>query len=213
MIAKLNKIAQTWEQLIFYSGGALNLKKCTWHVMYWDWKRGHPLLRPENTSDRTLTLSTQGDISSTTPICQLPLTQASRILGVQLSPNGDFSEQLIVLKEKADSFAIRLRSPKLTPTDIQTFHQTMYSPMMRYVLPALAVNKKELAPIQSKVLASMLQKMGYYSSKIPAMAIRHGPTVLGGLALIDLRTELGISNLKYMRDSIFSDVGKLIYQT
>ena len=117
MIAKLNKIDQTWEQLLFYSGGALNLKKCTWHVMYWDWKLGRPLLRPENTSDRILTLSTQGDISSTTPICRLPLTQASRILGVQLSPNGDFSKHLIVLKEKADSFAIRLRSPKLTPTE------------------------------------------------------------------------------------------------
>lgn len=81
---------------------------------------------------------------------------------------------------------------------------------MRYVLPALAVDEEELAPIQSKILASMLQKLGY-SSKMP-VAIRHGPVELGGLALIDLRTELGISNLKYMRDSIFSDteVGKLM---
>ena len=81
---------------------------------------------------------------------------------------------------------------------------------MRYVLPALAVNEEELAPIQSKVLASMLQKMGY-SSKIP-VAIGHGPIELGGLALINLRTKLRLSNLKYMRDSIFSDteVGKLM---
>ena len=35
MIAKLNKIAQTWEQLLFYSGGALNLKKNTiFHINF-----------------------------------------------------------------------------------------------------------------------------------------------------------------------------------
>ena len=210
LIAKLNRIAQTWEKLLFYSGGALNLQKCTWHVMYWDWKLGRPLLRSVAATDPPLTLTTQGEHTNAIPIRRLPITKASRILGVHLSPNGDFSNQLIVLKTKADIFAIRLRSPKLTPQDIQTFHQTMYAPAMRYVLPALAVDEEELAPIQSKILASMLQKLGY-SSKIP-VAIRHGPVELGGLALIDLRTELGISNLKYMRDSIFSDteVGKLM---
>ena len=121
-----------------------------------------------------------------------------------------FSEQLGVLKEKADSFAIRLRTPKLTPRDIQTFHQTMYAPAMRYVLPCLAIDEEELEPIQTKVLKSMLQKLGY-SSKLPT-AIRHGPPELGGLALFDLRTELGISTLKYMRDAIYSktEAGKLM---
>jgi hypothetical protein len=210
LIEKLNRIAQTWEKLLYYSGGALNLQKCTWHVMHWDWKLGRPHLRPVSPQDPSLTLTTQGDTTTSTEIRRLPLTKASRILGVHLSPNGDFSKQLIVLKEKADTFAIRLRSPKLTSNDIQTFHRTMYAPAMRYVLPALAVDEEELAPIQSKVLASMLQKLGY-SSKIPT-SIRHGPIELGGLALIDLRTELGISNLKYMRDSIYSEteVGKLM---
>jgi hypothetical protein len=56
----------------------------------------------------------------------------------------------------------------------------------------------------------MLQNMGY-SSKLPT-AIRHGPTSLGGLDLLDLRTELGITNLKFMRDSIYrnSAAGTLI---
>ena len=66
----------------------------------------------------------------------------------------------------------------------------------------MAVNEEELSSIQSNILAVVFQKQGY-SSKTPT-AIRHDPTELGGLALIDLRTELCISNLKYMRDSIFS---------
>jgi hypothetical protein len=81
---------------------------------------------------------------------------------------------------------------------------------MRYVLPALAIDEEELSTVQAKVLASMLNKIGL-SSTLPT-DIRHGPLEMGGLALIDLRTELGISQLKYLRDSIFSDSesGKLI---
>ena len=71
-----------------------------------------------------------------------------------------------------------------------TFHRTTYGPSMRYVIPALAIDEEELAPVQSNILASMLQKLGY-SSKLPT-ATCHGPKELGGLDLLDLRTELGI---------------------
>ena len=43
---------------------------------------------------------------------------------------------------------------------------------MRYDLPALAVDEGELSNIQSKILQSMRNKLGY-SSKIPT-EIRHG---------------------------------------
>ena len=44
------------------------------------------------------------------------------------------------------------------------------------------------------------------------MAIRHGPKELGGLALMDLRTEFGISTIKYMRKAMRSgtEAGKLM---
>ena len=209
IIAKLNNMAQTWEKLLFYSGGALNLSKCSWYVLFWDWKQGRPQARLILPTDPTLQLTTQGT-DNPIPIKRLPLDHASRILGVHLSPDGNFAKQLTVLKEKADGFAIKLRSPRLTPQDIHTFHRTMYTPAMKYVLPALAVDEEELGKVQTKVLASMLQKLGY-SSKTPT-AVRHGPIELGGLNLMDLRTELGISNLKYFRDAVYteSEAGKLI---
>ena len=209
LIAKLNTMAQTWENLLFLSGGALNLSKCSWYVMFWDWKAGRPQTRAIQHDDAILSLRTQGSTDQI-PIKRLPLTQASRILGVHLAPNGDFSQQLIVLKDKADVLASRLRSPKLTPQDIQTFHRTMYTPAMKYVLPTMAVDEEALSTVQTKVLASMLQKLGY-SSKLPT-EIRHGPAEMGGLDLLDLRTELGISTLQFVRDAVYkgSEAGKLI---
>ena len=88
MIAKLNHIAQTWEKILFYSGGALNLSKCSWYTMFWDWKNGRPSLRPIDSTDPTLTLVTQGQTNESSTIKRLPLNKASRILGVYLAPDG-----------------------------------------------------------------------------------------------------------------------------
>jgi hypothetical protein len=48
----------------------------------------------------------------------------------------------------------------------------------------------------------MLQKLGI-NCNLPT-AIRHGPTEFGGIALLDLRTELGIETIKYLRNAVYS---------
>ena len=210
LVAKLTNKSQTWKQLLYFSGGSPNLKKCFWYyVLYWDWEKGRPQLRKMTEQDPTLSLTTQGK-DQPIPITRLEPKKASRILGVHLSPLGDFSTQLHILKTKADTFAIQRRSPRLTPTDVATFHRTTYAPSMKYTLPAMAVDEEELANVQTKVLQAMLNKLGY-STKTP-IEIRHCPTEMGGLDLLDLRTEVGIAQLQYFRDSIFtnSEVGKLL---
>jgi hypothetical protein len=56
----------------------------------------------------------------------------------------------------------------------------------------------------------MMNKMGYASTT--PTAIRHGPITMGGIDLLDLRTEVGISQIKYLRDAVYSDseAGRLI---
>ena len=209
MITTLQTIAQTWEQLLFHSGGSLNLKKCSWYILYWEWKDGRPILRPVQPDDPTISL-TKGASSTPLPVDCLPSDQASKILGVHLSPLGDFSKHLAVMKIKADTYAIRIRSPKLTASDIRVFHRSIYRPAMLYSLPSIAVDEEAYGPVQSKILASILNGIGV-ARTIPT-AIRHGPESMGGLALIDLRTEAGIAALKLLRDSVFSmsETGKMI---
>ena len=137
----------------------------------------------------------------------------SQILGVYLFPNGDFSKQIQVLRDKAGAFAILLKSPRLSPTDIRIFHKTMYGPAMKYPLSAMAVDEEELNCIQTSVIPAMLQKLGI-NRNLPT-AIRHGPTEFGGMALLDLRTELGIETIKYLRNAVYaqSATGLLIILT
>ena len=80
---------------------------------------------------------------------------------------------------------------------------------MKYALPAIAADEEEMDYVQSKVVGVMLQRLGF-SSKLPK-AIRHGPSELGGLGIIDLRTEIGITQIKLIRDAILTgkETGKL----
>jgi hypothetical protein len=83
MFKQLTHLAQTWEKLIFYSGGSLNLSKCSWYIMYWDWNKGRPQLRPAQLTDDQVTLTTQGkDNETPTSIKRTETNKANRILGV-----------------------------------------------------------------------------------------------------------------------------------
>lgn len=180
----------------------------SWYVMYWDWYDGRPSLRPLTATD-SVTL-TQGSSVTLHSIQQVPIDHASRILGVYLSPDVDFSQHIRVMKSKADFYASRITSPKLTAADIRIFHRTIYAPAMKYSLPAIAVDEEVFAPVQSKIMTAILNGLGV-SRNIPT-AIRHGPLAMGGLDLLDLRTEAGISAVKLLCDSIFamSETGKMI---
>lgn len=210
MIARLQIIAQTWEHLLSLSGGALNFKKCSWYVVYWDWENGRPRLRPIKPDDPTITLCTSVGPQHAQEIPRMPTEASSRVLGVHLSPSGDFSDMIRLYKKKADQFAARLHSPQIRASEARIFHRSIYVPTMRYGLAALVASDNELAGVQSRVLASILQKLNI-SKSLPT-AIRHSPLELGGLALYDLRTEIGIENIKFLRDAIFanSSAGKLI---
>ena len=79
----------------------------------------------------------------------MKLDESHRMLGVLLNPNGNFGDQLRFLKSKANMFASRLLSPRLTASDVRIFHRTTYIPSMRYGLAAMATNEEALANVQS----------------------------------------------------------------
>jgi hypothetical protein len=211
LAAKLTHIATEWNKLLYYSGGSLNLQKCAYHITTWDWQHGRPRIQQTATIPVETLVSVQCLATKQFEnIRYQPYSQPNRILGVHLTPSGDFSHQLALLKKKADSFADRLHSPHLSSRDITIFMKTTYGPAMGYVLPSLAVDEEELYPVQSHLLSVVLRRLGF-SSKTP-VALRHGPREMGGLELYDIRTEMGISQLKLMRNAIYSntEVGKMI---
>ena len=130
LVASLTKAAQTWEQLLFFSGRSLNLSKCSWFIMYWDWKQGRPILRKIQEEDPAVTLHSRGDSEIKTKIKRLETNKSSRILGVLETPEGDFTDHIAMLKAKANKCAGYLLTPRLSALDVKIFHRTMYGPAM-----------------------------------------------------------------------------------
>jgi hypothetical protein len=209
LIERLQTVAQTWEHLLHLSGGKLNLAKCSWYVMYWEWEQGRPRLRELQPLDPTIQLR-QGSQPDLMTIRQTKLEESTRMLGVYLNPLGDFGHHIQVLRKKADMYASRLHSPRLTATDVHIFHRSIYVPAMRYSLSAVAADEEALQGIQNRILKTMLQKM-HVNGNLPT-AIRHGPIELGGMDMYDLRTEVGIEAIKYLRNALYADSepGRLI---
>jgi hypothetical protein len=186
-----------------------NLSKCSWYVMVWDWRQGCPHLRDITPIDPEVKL-TQVTGSEYVTIARHDLRTSSRILDVYQTPLGDFTDHMEVLKKKADQFARWLKSPRLQPKDIRVFHKTVYVPSMQYSMPALAVNEEELGKVQAQIIPTIVQRLGL-SSKLPT-AVRHGPVLMGGLGLMDIRTECEIEMIKLFRHAIYqqTEVGKLL---
>jgi hypothetical protein len=56
MVEKLQTIAQMWEHLLFLSGGKLNLLKCSWYILRWEWEKVRHVIRPMQPTDPTICL-------------------------------------------------------------------------------------------------------------------------------------------------------------
>jgi hypothetical protein len=121
----------------------------------------------------------------------------SRTLGVYLSPSSEWAKQIQVLKEKMDKLAGRLLTSSLSFDDVRVFYQSIYTPLIRYVLSALSIDEKYLEEIQTRSLEPLLLRQGF-NRHFPRR-IAHGPQAWGGLGIIDIKTEGSLSQIKEFR--------------
>ena len=114
------------------------------------------------------------------------------------------SNHIQKLQQKADQYAMRLMSPKLTADNIRVFHRSIYIPSMQCSLPAIAVDEEALVPVQFKVIQVVFPRL-HFNSEIPRSIRHHGPVQLVGLGLYNLCTEAGLEALKCFKSAIHSN--------
>jgi hypothetical protein len=81
LIAHGQACAQIWERFLYSSGGALELRKCFWYLIYWQWVNGQPEMCPNISCPGIITL-TSGNVPNYTVIPRLEVWEAQRTLGV-----------------------------------------------------------------------------------------------------------------------------------
>jgi hypothetical protein len=212
LFEKLQAMAQTWERLLHCSGGALELSKCSYYVLYWQWIHGLPsLISKQKVQEKVGSIAlTLGLNSNKTPIKQLDTSEAHKTLGVWLAPDGSEAAQINYLLTKSHQVATLISQSKLTRLEAYMAYHLCWIPAVSYSFGITTIPNKALVSIQSHPTMAFLQKMGFNRNFPRAVAV--GPRDMGGLALRNLPIEQGIARIINILKHVYNrtETGKLI---
>lgn len=205
------KNAQLWNDLLYSSGGALELSKCLCQVLHW-WftTQGAPFLAPKQSAHQS---ALRVIYRSTAEEYQLPLLspyEAHKTLGHYKAPIGNQNEQFRRLKSKSDEITSFLWTCSLTRLETWTFCYACYLPSVCYPLACSALTKKRLDQVQRKAMSIIAPRCGFNCHT--KREILYGPLELGGANFRHLHVEQGIGQVGlFLRNwRLDSTAGKLL---
>jgi hypothetical protein len=191
LASALQQEAQTWERLLYSTGGQLELTKCLYYLMIFDSKPdGTPTLRKAADMGTDLISMTTGKSATTTEIEHRDCSKAHRTLGLHPAPTGCQLTQAQELRTKSDRFAEGMAKAPLSQYEARTAYWMMWLPSMTYCLPCSYMTKNQLHHVQKKMTSTSLSKRGY-SSKT-SRAVVFGPRRFLGIGDRHLYYEQGI---------------------
>ena len=206
LLQQAEEASQSWERLLFASGGALELSKCFAYIVYWDLSEGgHRMIEPSEINGCV----TEGDhfsgpISLTygeestmrhSIVTESP-SKGRRTLGVRIAPCGNWDDELKYRSTQARELALLMAGSEMSRDTARVAYRSMICPKLEYPLAVTQFSQKECDKIVSPVLRVCLSKMGY-NSNMPREVV-YGPTELGGLAFHDYFIEQGIAQVKML---------------
>ena len=206
---RLRIMATRWEKLLYLTGGKLELSKCFWIPIVWEWRKGDPvLLRKRNqVYDMIITESESGE-----KVC-IPRSHpaAAEIrLGIRYSLDGTWSQEYNFWKEFSTEFASTVKKAKLDRAGGYHTYNTLWCSKFRYGAPVISFTEKQLNNIQKRIIGPCLAAAGF-NSKMPR-AVVFGPALYGGMNWTSPFTMHLYEKIKFVVGSIrLSDtVGKLL---
>jgi hypothetical protein len=188
-LAKLaEEDAKLWSKLLWLSGGYLELSKCSYHFIHFQFAPdGAPSMQgghvgPDIEIDDELT-------GQPISIPRKSVFNAHKTLGHYKAPAGNSRTQYTVLHQHGLTTATRVLSSPLTPTEAHMYYHAIWNAQMKYVLPQCVLSPRQLHSIENKPLQAFVAKRGY--SRTMALAVRYGPLQLGGAGFLQLETLQG----------------------
>jgi hypothetical protein len=150
------------------TGGTVHPTKTKWYLVEFCFDKNGKPKYVEN--EATLSVATRQGRKS---IERLPVSAASRILGVYIAPDGNNEEQVKQLRKKTEQWADRVRSGHLPKTDAWYYLQSTIKRSLLYPLLATTLTEKECKHIEAPALAAGLQAAGL-PSNLPRSVV-YGP--------------------------------------
>ena len=211
LVLQLQDMAQSWEKLLFCSGGALELSKCSYYIMHWQWPNGLPVLTSKEDSQKIHRIAlTSGNNNDAQYVNQKETTEAHKTLGVWIAPDGNELAQKEHLLQDSNRIASLILRSRLSSLEAWTAYHMCWFPAISYSLGTTTLTSEDLNSVQSQSTQHFLQKFGL--NKNFPRAVAFGPHQMGGLAMRDLRIEQGIAGITNLLNHVYhsTETGNLI---
>ena len=167
MIDETSQTAQWWENLLWSTGGELELSKCFFYVMHWYFdEKGQPQLANNETLKR-LKCEIKITESATNQEANIRLLDSSEdhtTLGVKANPTGDSHGEAIRMKNKSKCIATGARTSALSRTESWSHYKQKWLPVMQYSLLATALTPKQCKVIETQSNHVYLNPVGFPKS-------------------------------------------------
>jgi len=194
--------AQIWHDLLWSSGGRLELKKSHYQIIKHSIDGiGKPTLREGTDWTPPLVIATPD--GGTTEIRAADALTDNRSLGCHKGPSGTLRSQLQVIKDRCLYYARLARNANLSRQEMNMFYRSMFLSSAGFSLPTTYFTECQLDSVQSPALQAMFPGMGY--NRFTARAVVFVPSSLGGIDLQRLYDRQGCGLItmfvKHWRDS------------
>jgi hypothetical protein len=202
--AGLEREGQTWERLLWTTGGKLELSKCLCYILFC-------VFEPDG-KPRMETVTNMGDdlVSLTSGLDPIPnqiehrdCSEAHRTLGMWPAPNGDAEKQCDESFAKSKRFSQGVVKSPMSRYQASTSYWTMYIPSVTFGIGSTLMNLEQLDNIQKPMINAILPKMGFSSKTCRHVVF--GPRKYLGIGARDLVKERGVQQILLLLKHIRSD--------
>ena len=212
LLESLQRITQGWSDLLYASGGKLELPKCFYYAIQWDFNSdGDPIPQQLTRTGHTTSCIHIHDPDNEHPIeiTSREPNHAHKTLGVFKTLTGCEQIQLEYIKAKSDNLASLVQGSQMTREQAWTSYHMIYKPTIHYSFSACSFREDQTAGIHKKALQAFLPRMEI-AVTFPR-AVVHGSFLYGGINIPTLYSELCASKLTSLITHIKaqSGLGKL----
>ena len=140
-----------WQSLLEASGGKLELSKCFYYILTWNFdSEGFAYADTiEQQRDYVAPISIpKTNSEELVEIAQKEPTEAHKTLGCFKTISGCEREQIKYLQEKADKFSLQAKHSTMTRKQARFAYKCKYFSSMRYGLPSCSLEKSSIEKIQ-----------------------------------------------------------------
>lgn len=194
LLGNMQRNAQLWSNLLGASGGALELSKCSSHVVSWQFaSQGDPVLRNPRQLIPNPVPVTDMHTQEAHHMHFLSPYEAHKTLGHYKEPAGTQHSQFLNLKRKSDTSTEFLWKCQLTHLEAWTYYYACYLPSIGYPLSCSSLSRKQLDRIQLRAMSILVAKCGY--NRNTKKAILYGPMEYGGASFRPLYVQQGVGQV------------------